>query len=36
MEETLETVRDMKFPEDLPVLQFISSSNCENMDLWEP
>ena len=36
MEETLETVRDMKFPEDLPVLQFISSSNCEIMDLWEP
>lgn len=36
MEETLETVRDVKFPEDLPVLQFISSSNCEIMDLWEP
>ena len=36
MEETLEIVRDMKFPESMPVLQFISSSNCEIMDLWEP
>ena len=36
MEETLETVRRYEIPEDLPVLQFISSSNCEIMDLWEP
>lgn len=36
MEETLETVRNVKFPESMPVLQFISSSNCEIMDLWEP
>lgn len=36
MDETLKTVRNMKFPEDLPVLQFISSSNCEIMNLWEP
>lgn len=36
MEETLDIVRDMKFPENLPVLQFISSSNCEIMDSWEP
>lgn len=36
MEETLETVRDMRFPGDMPVLQFVSSSNCEIMDSWEP
>lgn len=36
MEETLETVRDVKFPESMTVLQFISSSNCEIMNLWEP
>ena len=36
LEETLEIVRDMKFPEDMPVLQFVSSSNCEIMDSWEP
>lgn len=36
MEANLEIVREMKFPEDVPVLQFISSSNCEIMESWEP
>lgn len=36
MEDNLETVREMKFPENIPVLQFVSSSNCELMDSWEP
>lgn len=36
MEDNLGTVREMKFPENIPVLQFVSSSNCELMDSWEP
>lgn len=35
MEENLETVREMKFPESVPVLQFVSSDNCEVMEVWE-
>jgi pimeloyl-ACP methyl ester carboxylesterase len=31
----LETVAEMKFPENLPVLQFVASSNCEVMAAWE-
>ena len=31
----LETVAEMKFPENLPVLQFVASSNCEIMAAWE-
>ena len=29
------TVAEMKFPENLPVLQFVASSNCEIMAAWE-
>jgi pimeloyl-ACP methyl ester carboxylesterase len=31
----LETVAEMKFPENLPVLQFVAGSNCEVMAAWE-
>ena len=31
----LETVAEMKFPENLPVLQFVASSNCEVIAAWE-
>lgn len=33
-EENLKTVREMKFPEDIPVLQFVSSNNCGVMESW--
>lgn len=36
MEDNLESVRDMKFPESVPVLQFVSGDNCEMMETWEP
>ena len=35
MEGSLESVRDMKFPETVPVLQFVSGDNCELMETWE-
>ena len=35
MEESLESVRDMKFPEKVPVLQFVSEDNCELLETWE-
>ena len=35
MEDIMESVRDMKFPETVPVLQFISGDNCELMETWE-
>ncbi len=35
MEDNLESVRDMKFPETVPVLQFVSGDNCELMETWE-
>ena len=31
----LTTVAEMKFPENLPVLQFVASANCEAMPAWE-
>ncbi len=31
----LETVAQMKFPENIPALQFVASSNCEVMAAWE-
>ena len=31
----LATVTDMKFPERLPVLQFVASANCDIMAAWE-
>ena len=31
----LETVAEMKFPENLPVLQFVAISNCEVIAAWE-
>lgn len=31
----LETVAEMKFPENLPVLQFVAGSNCDIMTAWE-
>ena len=35
MEASLESVRDMKFPETVPVLQFVSEDNCELLETWE-
>ncbi|MCM1499081.1 MAG: alpha/beta hydrolase [Clostridium sp.] len=35
MEANLEVVREMKFPKDIPVLQFVSGDNCELMKAWE-
>lgn len=35
MEDSLESVRDMKFPETIPVLQFVSGDNCELLETWE-
>lgn len=35
MEDNLESVRDMKFPETVPVLQFVSEDNCELLETWE-
>lgn len=35
MEDSLESVRDMKFPETVPVLQFVSGDNCELLETWE-
>ena len=35
MESNLEVVREMKFPKDIPVLQFVSGDNCEFMEAWE-
>lgn len=36
MEENLEVVRDMKFPEHIPVLHFISADSCKISEEWEP
>ena len=35
MEDSLESVRDLKFPETIPVLQFVSGDNCELLETWE-
>ena len=35
MEDSLESVRDLKFPETIPVLQFVSGDNCELLKTWE-
>ena len=35
MEAGLESVRDMKFPQTVPVLQFVSGDNCELLETWE-
>lgn len=35
MEENSEIVREMKFPENIPVLQFVSGDNCELLESWE-
>lgn len=35
MEENLQAVRDMKFPQDVPVLQFVSGDNCNLLESWE-
>ncbi len=35
MEDSLESVRNMKFPETVPVLQFVSGDNCELLETWE-
>ena len=32
---SLESVRDLKFPETIPVLQFVSVDNCELLETWE-
>ena len=34
-DDNIKTVRDMKFPETIPVLNFVASSNIEFMDEWE-
>lgn len=35
MESNPEVVRKMKFPKDIPVLQFVSEDNCELIATWE-
>lgn len=35
MDRNLETVRDMKFPAQMPVLEFLSGNNCDMMPNWE-
>ncbi len=35
MESNLDIVREMKFPNNMPVLQFVSGDNCELMEAWE-
>lgn len=35
LEDNLASIRDMKFPESMPVLQFISGDNCELLEAWE-
>lgn len=35
MESNLEVVREMKFPKDIPVLQFVSGDNCKLIETWE-
>lgn len=35
MEENLQKVRNMKFPKDIPVLQFLAENNCKLVDTWE-
>ena len=34
-EANLELVRDMKFPCEIPVLQFLSEDNCKLLQTWE-
>jgi len=33
---TIDELKNLQFPENIPVLQFISSVNSEHSDLWEP
>lgn len=35
MDDNLESVRDMKFPSNIPVLQFVSGDNCNLLESWE-
>lgn len=35
VEKNLEIVQDMKFPEEVPVLNFVSEDNCEIFPEWE-
>lgn len=35
MDDNLESVRDMKFPSNIPVLQFVSGDNCDLLESWE-
>lgn len=35
IEDNLESVRNRKLPENIPVLQFVSGDNCELMESWE-
>lgn len=35
IEKNLKIVRDMKFPEEVPVLNFVSEDNCEIFPEWE-
>lgn len=35
MEDNMRSMQEMKFPEHIPVLHFISDSNCKLMESWE-
>lgn len=35
MEANLQKVRDMKFPQSVPVLHFLAEDNCKLLDTWE-
>ena len=35
IEKNLKIVRDMKFPEEVPVMNFVSEDNCEIFPEWE-
>ena len=35
MEENMRSMQEMKFPEHIPVLHFISESDCELKESWE-
>ena len=35
MESNLQKVRDMKFPQSVPVLHFLAEDNCKLLDTWE-
>lgn len=36
LDANVETVRGMRFPDQMTILQFVSGSNCELLSTWEP